>query len=265
MMLASLGGRLAGATHSADPGNELLQLVASLALASFDGGVCWMYYLAVEPFGRRLWPDALLGWTRLWSGRIRDPRVGRELLIGMTFGALSLFVVEVPKLLTVSLGWKLPQFPFGNALWVTTSTPGLVSQWLGNVTSCLQSALVIAMIFLVLRLFLRRPPLALAAGVVLLLLALNNGQILTGNWVDRFNVVAFTTLIVLVIHRFGLIAAAALLFVDNMIAGVPLTTDLSVWWATPTLLTVPLVCGLAAFAYYAARGGEPLFGQVVPD
>ena len=72
--------------------------------------------------------------------------------------------------------------------WVTTSTPGLVSQWLGNVTSGLQSALVIAMIFLVLRLFLRRPPLALAAGVVLLLLALNNGQILTGNWVDRFNV-----------------------------------------------------------------------------
>ena len=26
-----------------------------------------------------------------------------------------------------------------------------------------------------------------------------------------------------------------------------------------------LVFGLLGFAYYAARGGEPLFGQVVPD
>jgi len=25
------------------------------------------------------------------------------------------------------------------------------------------------------------------------------------------------------------------------------------------------VLGLVAFAYYAARGGEPLFGQVVPE
>jgi len=31
------------------------------------------------------------------------------------------------------------------------------------------------------------------------------------------------------------------------------------------VLTLSLLLGLVAFAYYAARGGEPLFGQVVPD
>ena len=41
----------------------------------------------------------------------------------------------------------MPQFPFGNSLWVVTGTPGLVSQWLNYVTGGLQSALVIAMIF----------------------------------------------------------------------------------------------------------------------
>ena len=265
MFIASLAGRLGAATHAAEPGDELGQIAAALALASFNGGTCWVYYLAVEPFGRRFWPDALLGWTRLWSGRLRDPRVGRELLLGMTFGALSLFVVEVPKMLALNLGWKLPQFPFGNALWVTTTTPGLVSQWLNYVTGGLQSALVIAMIFLVLRLLVRRPRVALAAGVIVLLLALNSGQILTGNWVERFNAVAFTTLITVVIHRYGLIAAAALLFVDNIMSDVPLTTDLSVWWSTPTVSTLALVLGLVAFAYYAARGGESLFGQVVPE
>jgi len=68
-----------------------------------------------------------------------------------------------------------------------------------------------------------------------------------------------------VIHRYGLVAAAALLFVDNVVADMPLTTDLSLWWSSPTLLTLALVFGLLGFAYYAARGGEPLFGQVVPE
>ena len=149
--------------------------------------------------------------------------------------------------------------------WVTATTPGLVSQWLNYVTGGLQSALVIAMIFLVLRLLLRRPRVALVAGVVVLLFAMNSGQILTGNWVDRFNVVAFTAFFTLVTHRYGLVAAAALLFVDNVMSDTPLTTDLSVWWSAPTVLTLALVLGLVAFAYRAARGGEPLFGQVVPD
>ena len=106
---------------------------------------------------------------------------------------------------------------------------------------------------------------ALVAGIIVLLLAMNNGQIVTGDWVGRFNVVAFTTLITLVIHRYGLVSAAALLFVDNVVTDIPLTTDLSLWWSTPTVLTLSVVFALVAFAYYAARGGEPLFGQVVPD
>jgi hypothetical protein len=266
MFVATLASRLSSGTHSTDPGVEIsTQIFAGLASASFTGGFCWVYYLAIEPYGRRFWPDALLGWTRLWSGRLRDPRVGRELLIGMAFGALSLFVVEIPKMLAISQGWRMPQFPFGNSLWVTASTPGLVSQWLGYATGGLQNALQIAMIFLVLRLLLRRPRIALAAGVVVLLLALNNGQILTGDWVGRFNVIAFTTLMTVVIHRFGLIAAAALLFVDNVVTDAPLTTDLSLWWATPTVLTYSLLLGFVAFAYYAARAGEPLFGTVLAD
>jgi len=68
-----------------------------------------------------------------------------------------------------------------------------------------------------------------------------------------------------VIHRYGLVAAGSLLFLDNVMADTPLTTDLSVWWSTPTVLTLSLLRRLVGFAYYAARGGEPLFGQVVPD
>jgi len=266
MFLVTLAGRLISASHSTDPGTELgTHVLGGLGLASLVGGYCWVYYLAVEPYGRRFWPDALLGWSRLWSGRLRDPRVGRELLIGMTAGALALLIVELPKMLALYLGWRMPQFPWGTALWVAASTPGLVSEWLNEAIGGLQSALIVAMIFLVLRLFVRRPRVALAAGVFILLLVMNVGQIFTGNWVERYNVLVFTALLTVVPHRFGLVATAAMLFVDNVIISVPLTPDLSAWWSTPTLLTLGLVTGLVAFAFYAARGGEPLFGKVVPD
>jgi hypothetical protein len=265
MFLVTLAEHLSVGTHSSDPGNEFGLIYLGLLNASFTGGTYWVYYLAIEPYGRRFWPDALLGWTRLWSGRLRDPRVGRELLVGTAFGALALLVVEAPKSLSLFAGWKLPQFPFGNSLWVVAGTPDLVSQWLNYMSAGLTSALTIAMIFLVLRLFIRKPRAALVAGVLFLLVAMNDGQILTGDWIGRFNVVAFTTLISVVIHRFGLVAAAALLFVDNVITEMPLTTDLGAWWSAPTVLTVALVLGLVAFAYYAARAGEPLFGQVVGD
>jgi hypothetical protein len=159
----------------------------------------------------------------------------------------------------------MPQFPFGNGLWVTTGVPSLVTLWLNHLMGGLQSALAIAMIFLVPRLVLRRPRVALIAGVAVLLLAMNAGQVISGTWVDRFNVVAFTTLLTFVIHRFGLLAAAMMLFVDNVVTDVPWTTDLSVWWATPTLLTAALMIGLVSFAYYAARTGAPLFGNVLAE
>ena len=73
---------------------------------------------------------------------------------------------------------------------------------------------------------------------------------------------AFTTLITVVIHRYGLVAAASLLFVDNIVADT-LHHDLSVWWSTPTVLTLSLLLGLVGFA--SPPGRRTAVGQVVPD
>jgi hypothetical protein len=266
MMLASFAARLLALTHLADPATEIeRQIMGALAFAALSGGITWVLYLAIEPYARRFWPDALLAWTRLLSGRLQDPRVGRELLIGLSFGAASLLIVEIPKLLSIALGWRMPQFPFGNALWVLTGVPAVLSLWLNTAIGALQNALTIAMIFLVLRLVLRRSRLALAAGVLVLLVAMNNGTAISGTWIDTFNVVAFTALITFAIHRFGLLASATMLFVDNIVTDVPLTTDLSTWWSAPTTLSLALLIGLAAYAYRGARAGQPLFGRVFND
>ena len=68
---------------------ELDQFSQNLGYGLYLGGTLWVMYLAIEPYARRLWPDGLLGWTRLFAGHIRDPRVGRDILIGCLFGIVE--------------------------------------------------------------------------------------------------------------------------------------------------------------------------------
>jgi serine/threonine-protein kinase len=50
-------------------------------------------YLALEPFVRRRWPGRLIGWQRLLAGRLLDPRVGRDVLLGVATGATMCVLV----------------------------------------------------------------------------------------------------------------------------------------------------------------------------
>jgi serine/threonine-protein kinase len=47
----------------------------------------WLYYIALEPEVRRTWPHTLISWSRLLAGRLRDPLVGRDVLVGVTAGS----------------------------------------------------------------------------------------------------------------------------------------------------------------------------------
>lgn len=66
-----------------------------LAFFLFDAGFIWVAYMAMEPAMRRRWAKLLISWSRLMSGRFRDPLVGRDILIGAiagTAGAIAMFI-----------------------------------------------------------------------------------------------------------------------------------------------------------------------------
>ena len=46
----------------------------------------FVVYLALEPYVRRTWPVILITWSRLVSGQLRDPLVGRDLLVARSPG-----------------------------------------------------------------------------------------------------------------------------------------------------------------------------------
>ena len=82
--------------------DEVSQFFEAVATGLLVAGIAWLVYLALEPYARRFWPHVLISWTRLLSGRIRDPLVGRDLLVGILSGA----AIAVFALLTIQArGW----------------------------------------------------------------------------------------------------------------------------------------------------------------
>ena len=74
-----------------------------VAHALLTTGTVWLLYIALEPFVRRYAPAILISWTRVLSGQIVDPRVGRDVLIGVAIGVavalLGMGYLLVPGLL----------------------------------------------------------------------------------------------------------------------------------------------------------------------
>jgi serine/threonine-protein kinase len=77
---------LLSASHVAELAREKGLLVHKLGSALYGAAYIWVAYMALEPFVRRRWPDTIVSWSRLLSGRFRDPLVGRHVLYGAAVG-----------------------------------------------------------------------------------------------------------------------------------------------------------------------------------
>ena len=51
--------------------------------------------LRFEPYVRRHWPHALISWSRMLTGNLRDPLVGRDVLWGVLMGVLWSVIIGV--------------------------------------------------------------------------------------------------------------------------------------------------------------------------
>ncbi len=54
------------------------QFVVALCTSLFWAGMIWLLYMALEPYVRRHWPQAIISWSRLMTGRLRDPAASKS-------------------------------------------------------------------------------------------------------------------------------------------------------------------------------------------
>jgi hypothetical protein len=247
--------------HVSNFAQELALLIQALAYPAFFAGLVWVLYLAVEPYARRRWPHMLISWKRLLAGKLRDPMVGRDLLIGGAVG-VALFVLFYASLVAPPLLGRPAPTP---QRFVHGPTLAHLSQVGFRIFVNQYSGVLYAMVFLfmlvLLRVILRRQWLAVLAWCALVGNPLIDADPLT-EWLFG---IARALLLLLVLMRGGLLAlAAALVYLFTLIES-PLTLHLDAWYAGRQVPVLLVLGGVAAYAFHTALGGKALFGNASLD
>jgi hypothetical protein len=250
-----------GARHFLEPLTEFQHFLDSfLAEQLLNAAILWLVYLALEPYVRRYSPDMLLSWSRLISGRFRDPRVGRDVLVGIGAGLLLALVWLGVALLPPLAGYP-PPAPRGFNTALLQSTPRFVSLLLRVPLEALFNGMIATLAFALARIVVKRTWLALvitiAAGAFIWINEAGTEQL----WINIVYALTFSAILMGTLVYFGMFSLIVASLVGLIVRQGGLTADMSKLYASEGVLMMALIAGLAAFGYYASRGGEPLFGK----
>jgi tRNA A-37 threonylcarbamoyl transferase component Bud32 len=248
-----------GTRHSLTLQAESTRFFAFLAVALMNTGTTWLFYLALEPFVRRYWPNLIISWSRLLAGQLRDPRIGRDILAGLAAGAvLNLARLAYPYLPAL-VGDAPPPAPvYSNPVFLLGARFS-VSAALSTIPNAMQGAMVGTFVFVMARaLFGRVWP---ATGLTVLIFAaviiaeagFENAPLMLGV------VTLVITPILFVFLRFGLISLITVLMTNQILANAPLTADLTQPHAAVGMWTLVALLGLAVWAFHTSRAGRGLF------
>jgi hypothetical protein len=225
-----------------------------LACALYWAGLCWLSYVALEPFARQLWPEALISWRRLLAGRVRDPRVGRDILIGTLAGGGWFALFALARLVPAWLGQTapVPSWDF----WVPDTF--VTGYWVENILDtfpyAVRNGLFFWLLLLVLfRVIFRKP--WLAAGVYVVTLTALTGPLDGLSPVSYLFIACAHGLGVAVLTRCGVLAVISMTAVAYLL-DFPITSDLKAWYARDGLMTVGLILALASYGFWISLGGR---------
>jgi serine/threonine-protein kinase len=209
--------------------------------------------LALEPWVRRRWPQAIISWSRLISGQLRDPLVGRDVLFGVMLGVIWILIFTPRNILEIRMG-AAPGL--GSSEYLTGGRAAL-GQWLIQIPGSILSTLFFFMLLLGLKALLRKD--WLAAIVFVSLYALPIGFSSSYPAVEVPTQILAYAVALLIVYRFGLVPLAFAIFTINMVGNVPFTADPSAWYFTGSVLAVLSVVALAGWGFYHSLGGEPVW------
>ena len=253
VFILEMGGWLFMAHHVPDAGVEQARFFKAAALALFNASVIGIFYLAAEPQVRRVWPHILITWSRLLGGSVRDPMVGRDVLIGATCGLVMTVVSYVFYLVPGWMGW--PAFePHTPGLDTLIGTRYVIAECCLRISYALQNAMLGVLGLALLRPLLRREWLTFAVAVALFAPLGARGQFQSGILALDVAFGAMLVIIILgVLFRFGLFAGIVGFFVHFWTFSVALTADPERQYFQTGLVAMGVVLALAVAGATIAR------------
>jgi serine/threonine-protein kinase len=209
-------------------------------------------YLALEPYFRRRYPELLVSWTRLLSGKFRDPLVGRDHLWGVLAGLVVCLVVGIENIPPAL--FKAPgQTPVPVDSITLAGLGGLVAHVSFSAAEGLVRLFFITASLFLGRLVLRKAPLAAALPWLVVFIAFAGRE---NPLFEMTGGAVCATVLLVLFFRAGLLGLAVALGIFRLLSTAPITPDLSRWFAGYGLFCLALVLAIAVYGFWAARGGN---------
>ena len=265
VFIVALAANLFSADHIPDLTKEiplLFKMAGSSLLAAVMIG---LIYVALEPYVRRRWPSLIISWNRLLVGDWRDPLVGRDILVGGMLGLGHTAAIYITTLLPIwTEGRAVPNG--GLNISYLESVRHLWATFLINLPFAVFASLFFLLLLVLLVIVLRKQWLATSVFWILLFsvqsLAFGRGA----HWAGLLGSALISTIIVVGVARFGLLAMVSRALFFDLSLHNPLTSDFSSWYFGNTIFAAVVLFGLAIFGFYTSLAGQPLFkGKLLED
>ena len=238
-----------GSHHSLAAGEEVRGFFSSVAYGATRALMTWLLYVAIEPFIRRLRPSSLVSWSRLLAGRIFDPAVGRDVLIGIAVLALQGIALALSILAFGLRESGVPTFAFASG-----ENPLAISQYIAATVrlpaEMLGTCLGFMLIYVVSRSLLGRLKFA-SIGVLWTTIFLFMFGAYTATGQPALVLAIFASISAsastYLAVRHGLLAYATFIFMSQVWMYTVVTLDPTDWYFPPTAILLLLTAALTVF------------------
>jgi serine/threonine-protein kinase len=247
--------------HLTPTAGTMTRFSQALGTSLFNAAAAFMVYAGVDPYARRYWPASLVSWTRMVNGRLRDPLVGQDVLVG-TLGGL---VVSAGV-----LAYFVMVHALGGQPGPTAGDPGAIDVTLGRLLGHYADVMAVALwgsaaVLVGLLVF---KPVLRRTWLVVLFMAATSGTAWSPTLGPSYPVLAAVSLSASFIayfwtaSRFGMLAAVVT-FVTFIVPTGSAGVNPSLWYGPNFLLGAALLLALAAYGFHTALAGRPLVARGV--
>jgi serine/threonine-protein kinase len=252
-----------------DPVGRLAALLGGPAAGHIliHGIEAWLYYLAIEPYVRRVWPRMLIGLVRALSGRWRDPAVGREVLVGLVTGCVFVLVLR----LVSSAHWALTaggsaRLAQALSLRSIQSPEHFMANRAHMIAWAVLAGILMAGVMVLTRVLVRHAVASLLLGMAIMALAQSWVYHFLGGdstWGALVFAIGIAACFAWLLTRVGVLSAMTYFFIVLSMSFSGLAFDA---WSTPYLLTwSAILFVLGAYGFWMSLAGQPIFKDMLAE
>ena len=253
----ALAGWLLSA-HLTPTAGTMVRLSQAVGMSLFNAAIAFVVYAGGEPYARRHWPASLVSWMRVVNGRLRDPLVGQDVLVGTLTGLVMTAVLLAYCVVADALGAP----PLGKVDVVEPTLGGGLGRYAGIAVFALWTGAGALVMMLLVKSLVRRDWLTVLASSVI------GGITWSHTLGTSYPVLAAVFFVASAVPwmwmwvRFGMVAGVVATWVFAVSTSA-LTWNPSLWHGPNALVGAGLILVLAAFGCRTALAGRPLFGGKV--